>query len=78
VLADEKLDMTRQCALAAQKTNRILGCIRSSVGSRTTEEILPLCPALVRPHQESCVQFWSPQHRTDTDLSERGRRRPQQ
>jgi len=71
------LDMTLQCALAAQQANRTLGCIPSSVASREGEGILPLCSALVRPHQESCIQLWSPQHRADMDLLEPGHRRPQ-
>jgi len=78
VLVDEKLNMTRQRALAAQKANRTLGCIPSSMGSRAREGILPLCPALLRLPQESCVQLWSPQRRTELELLEQGQRRPQQ
>jgi len=72
---DEKLDMSQQCALTAQKASRVLGCIKSSGASRSREVILPLCSALVRPHLESCVQLRSPQHRKDMHLLEQGQRR---
>ncbi|GAB0182500.1 mitochondrial enolase superfamily member 1 [Grus japonensis] len=75
VLVDKKLNMTWQCTLAAQKSNRILGCIKRSVTSRSREEILPLYSALMRPHLEYCVQLWGPQYKKDMELLQRVQRR---
>ena len=73
VLVDKKLNTTWECALAAQAANRVLGYIKSSVASRLGRWFCP--SALVRPHPESCIQLWSPQHRKDMELLERVQRR---
>ena len=57
VSVNETLNMSWQCALAAQKANRIPGCNERSVTSRLREVILTLFSDLVRPHLEYCIQL---------------------
>ena len=72
---DGKLDMSWQHVPAAQKAPCILGCVKSSVGSRVREGIVPFCSALVRPHLEPCTQLWGLQHKKYTEVLEPVQRR---
>ena len=55
VWADGKLNRSQQCALAAERANHILECIKHSRTSQLKEVIIVLYSALVQPHLECCV-----------------------
>ena len=55
VLVNSKWNMSQQCALAAQRANRTLGCTRPSTASGRGEGLSPLLCA-VWPH----LQHWMP------------------
>ena len=72
VLVDRKINTSQQHALVAQKANCILGCINREVASRLRKVIVSLYSALLRPHSETGIQIWGPQHKKDVDLLELG------
>ena len=61
----KNLTMNQECVLGAQKVSLILDCIQRSVVSRSSEVILPLYSALVRPHLEYFIQLWGLQNERD-------------
>ncbi|GAB0183626.1 cAMP-dependent protein kinase inhibitor alpha [Grus japonensis] len=60
VLVDEKLDMSWQCALVAQKANCILSCIKRNMTSRSREGIVSLLCCRETSPGTPCLALRSP------------------
>ena len=60
VLADWKLGMSLQCALAAKVAKSILGHMNHGRASRLMEAIIPLGLAHIRPHLDNVSSFVHP------------------
>ena len=71
VLVTEDFKFSEQCLAAERRAQKILGYIKRVFKHRTRSTVLTLYNALVRPHLEYAVQFWSPTLQTDIQRLER-------
>ena len=67
VVITNDLKSSNQCIEAVKKAQKLLGYIKRQFRTRNKETILTLYNALVRPHLEYAVQFWSPSLRKDIE-----------
>ena len=69
------LKPSKHCSDVVKTANKLVGFIGRTFEFKSEKVILTLFNALVRPHLEYCVQFWSPYYRKDIDKLERVQRR---
>ncbi|XP_072437775.1 uncharacterized protein [Chiloscyllium punctatum] len=65
VLVHQSMKASMQVQQVVKKANSMLAFITRGIEYRSKEVLLQLYRALVRPHLEYCVQFWSPNLRKD-------------
>ena len=70
VVITNDLKSSNQCIEAVKKAQKLLGYIKRQFRTRNKETILTLYNALVRPHLEYAIQFWSPSLRKDIERLE--------
>ena len=69
VLADSKLNVSQQCAMAAEGANHTVGYSRPSTATGGGKE-LSVCAVWL--HLQPWVQVWAPQYKKDIKLLEGG------
>ena len=67
--------MATQVEKVVKKAYGMLAFIGRGIEFKNRQVMLQLYRALVRPHLEYCVQFWSPHYQKDVDALERVQRR---
>jgi len=75
VLVSSRLNRNQQRALAAQRANHTLGCIKHSTTELSGGAIVPSNSVLGQLHMEHCVQLWAPQFKKDVKVLECAQRR---
>ena len=70
VIISKDLQFSKQCTEVEKKAQKLLGYIKRQFNTRKKDTILTLYNALVRPHLEYAVQFWSPTQRKDIEKLE--------
>ena len=70
-----KKGISKQCLMAKNKANLILGIINRGVSHQSSKVISKLYTSYVRLHLEYCIQFWSPINEKDPDMLEGVQRR---
>ena len=75
IIISNNLKPGKHCTEVVKTANKLIGFIGRTFEFKSEKVILALFNALVRPHLEYCVQFWSPHYRKDIDKLERVQRR---
>ena len=70
VVISSDLKPSKQCSEVVKTANKLIGFIGRSFEFKTEKIILNLYSALVRPHLEYCVQYWSSYYKKDIEKLE--------